>query len=65
MALVRKLKAGDRLTIGDGVTLDCLKSGTHTLQLAISAPDGVAILVQSKVQESFLHPPDPTPPPHI
>lgn len=43
--LVRKLKAGDRLSIGDDIFLDCLKVGQSALRLAISAPDGVILTV--------------------
>lgn len=51
--LVRKLKAGDRLHIGDGVFIDCLKAGTGALRIAISAPDDVLLsIVPSQTDEN-------------
>lgn len=47
--LVRKLKAGDRLTIGEGIFLDCLKVGPSALRLAIKAPDGVILTVTAMI----------------
>lgn len=57
MPLVRKLKAGDRLTIGAGVVIDCIRAGAGTLRLAISADADLSIRVTPQ-PESALHPPD-------
>jgi hypothetical protein len=54
--LVRKLKAGDRLYIGDGVFIDCLKAGTGSLRIAISAPVDVALSIVAGPAEEDPYP---------
>lgn len=62
--LIRKLKAGDRLYIGDGMFIDCLKAGEGALRLGISAPSGVPLTVTTQ-EERTLHPPCSDPPDFI
>jgi len=44
--LVLKLKAGDRIAIGDDVFLDCKAATSGVLRLAISAPENRNINLQ-------------------
>ena len=41
--VVRRCKAGDRITIGDDIAISVTKSGTQSITLAIDAPRSMLI----------------------